>query len=64
MCKDCLGIDTQRRKILGGSIALAGLALFGNALLPDTVQAQPVRAAETPNEALRLLTVRIENLER
>ncbi|MCX5579693.1 carbonic anhydrase [Kaistia terrae] len=56
MCKDCLGIDPQRRKILGASIALAGLALFGNALLPDTVQAQPARAAETPDEALKLLT--------
>lgn len=56
MCNNCFEVTIKRRQILGGSIALAGLALFGNALLPDKAQAQPMRAAETPDEALKLLT--------
>lgn len=56
MCNNCFEVAMQRRQILGGITALAGLALFGNTLLPDWAQAQSMRAAETPDDALKLLT--------
>jgi carbonic anhydrase len=56
MCINCLEVDMQRRQILSGSIALAGLAFFGNALISNKAQAQTMRAAETPDDALKLLT--------
>ncbi|WP_407660695.1 carbonic anhydrase [Kaistia defluvii] len=56
MCNNCYEVSMKRRDILGGGIALAGLALFGNTLLSGKAEAQSVRAAETPDEALKLLT--------
>lgn len=55
MCDNCFDGSLHRRQMLGGSLALAGLALFGGALLPTAAHAQATRAAETPDEALKLL---------
>jgi carbonic anhydrase len=50
MCTLCVGSGLSRRLFLGaGAATLAGVSLAG------TVQAQPARAAETPDAALKLL---------
>jgi carbonic anhydrase len=50
MCNACLAAGLSRRAMLG-----AGLAAMAAAPLADVAQAQPVRAAETPDAALKLL---------
>jgi carbonic anhydrase len=50
MCNDCLEVGLNRRHlVLGGAGLLATASLIG------TAQAQPARAADTPDAALRLL---------
>jgi carbonic anhydrase len=50
MCNACLAAGLSRRAMLG-----AGLAAMAVAPLAGVAQAQPVRAAETPDAALKLL---------
>jgi carbonic anhydrase len=50
MCNACLAAGLSRRAMLG-----AGLAAMAAAPLAGVAQAQPVRAAETPDAALKLL---------
>jgi carbonic anhydrase len=50
MCNACVAAGLSRRAMLG-----AGLAAMAAAPLAGVAQAQPVRAAETPDAALKLL---------
>lgn len=50
MCNACLAVGLSRRVMLGG-----GLAAIAAAPLANVAQAQPARAAETPEAALKLL---------
>ena len=50
MCNACLAAGLSRRAMLG-----AGLAAMAAAPLAGVAQAQPTRAAETPDAALKLL---------
>ena len=50
MCNACLAAGLSRRVMLG-----AGLAALAAAPLAGVAQAQPARAAETPDAALKLL---------
>src|SRR5215207_380678 len=50
MCNACLAVGLSRRAMLG-----AGLAATAAAPLAGVAQAQPTRAAETPDAALKLL---------
>ncbi|MET4260443.1 carbonic anhydrase [Bradyrhizobium sp. S3.12.5] len=55
MCDACANTAIGRRRLMQGSLALAGISLIGGSLLPPAAQAQPVRAADTPDTALKLL---------
>ena len=50
MCNACLAAGLSRRAMLGASLAAAAAAPFAG-----VANAQPVRAAETPDAALKLL---------
>ena len=53
MCDVCVNIG--RRSLLKGALALGGVSLASGVLFGSGAQAQPVRAADTPDAALKLL---------
>jgi carbonic anhydrase len=55
MCDACANKAIGRRALVRGSLALAGISLMGSAFFGHGAQAQPVRAADTPDAALKLL---------
>ncbi|WP_426412386.1 carbonic anhydrase [Bradyrhizobium ganzhouense] len=55
MCDACANTAVGRRRLMQGGLALAGISLIGGSFLAPAAQAQPVRAADTPDAALKLL---------
>ncbi len=55
MCDACMTTSAGRRAIMRGSLALVGATLIGSPFFGRSAQAQPVRAADTPDAALKLL---------
>lgn len=55
MCDACVNRTIGRRGLMQGSLALAGISLIGGAFFGPAARAQPVRGAETPDAALKLL---------
>jgi carbonic anhydrase len=55
MCDACITTSVGRRRMMRGGLALVGASLIGNTFLGHNAKAQPVRAADTPDAALKLL---------
>lgn len=55
MCHSCIAISVGRRGVMRGGLALAAASLIGNTFLGHNANAQPARAADTPDAALKLL---------
>ena len=55
MCNSCIATSVGRRGVMRGGLALAGTSLIGNTFLGHNANAQPARAADTPDAALKLL---------
>lgn len=56
MCESCIGAPIGRRGLLKAGVTVAGAALLGSALLGRDASAQSVRAADTPDAALAMLS--------
>jgi carbonic anhydrase len=56
MCYACLNNDIGRRAMIRGGIAMVGATLLAGAASTRAAYAQPVRAADSPDAALALLT--------
>jgi len=55
MCTSCNNMSVGRRDFLRGAVVAAGAGLLGGAIMSQHAAAQPVRKAQTPDEALSLL---------
>ncbi|UFX49000.1 carbonic anhydrase [Bradyrhizobium sp. 41S5] len=55
MCDACANAAIGRRGLVRGGLALAAISVMGSTFLPRPAQAQPVRAADAPDAALKLL---------
>ncbi|MGY8706605.1 carbonic anhydrase [Bradyrhizobium sp. 18BD] len=55
MCDACMNTLVGRRRLLQRGVTLAGMSLMGGSFIARAARAQPVRAAGTPDSALKLL---------
>jgi carbonic anhydrase len=55
MCDACANVAIGRRGLVRGGLALAAVSVMGSTLFERGAQAQPVRAADTPDAALKAL---------